>query len=180
MAGGGEGREGGVAGGGWGHRGCRTTRVDVVGSPSPPPSRSRWAGQPGRRPQHDLHLQTRRGSSQCSTGGAGGVEEVTSGRSHLSGRDPEATPPSITSSHSGGMMILNGEQQRQRQQISAASPQMYSPRPLFTPRPPPPRQCTGFPIILHPRQAPPHRPPLTLFFFIHFHDMFCLNSSPTT
>lgn len=28
--------------------------------------------------------------------------------------------------------------------------------------------------------TPPHHPPLTLFFFIHSHDMFWVNSSPTT
>lgn len=49
--------------------------------------------------------------------------------------------------------------------------------------PPPPTPSPSQRSHLHYSSSPatpPHHPPLTLFFFIHSHDMFWVNSSPTT
>lgn len=68
---------------------------------------------------------------------------MTPRRSHVSGCDPEATPPSVTSSHCGGMMSLNEEEEETQQQVSAKMkfscipPSLPHPSPSATPPSPP-------------------------------------------
>lgn len=171
---------------------------------------SRWAGQPRPKPQHDPHLQTHLGASLANRtathvlcwrlpvnpGGSAGVKASEVGvmvrqkcrRSQIRGQTMWSSALYLTFNQSSGCLITScgGAYKHPGLQAWLSWPPLFQQSkfphiPLLRSAPhPQPITTQSSPLFFIPSDAPSSPSPHLILFFIHFHDMFWGNSSPTT